>query len=47
MRVTRDFGERMSLNLYAGVVAGGRLRVEGPSGNLLREDEFDPAPLLA
>ena len=47
VRVTHDFSKQMSLNLYAGVVAGGRLRVEDPSGNVLREDDFDPAPLFA
>ena len=45
-RATRSFGERSSLNLYAGVVAGGRLTVEDPSGNELRQVDFDPAPLL-
>jgi hypothetical protein len=34
------------MNFYAGVVAGGSVRVEGPSGNLVREDDFDLAPLL-
>lgn len=45
-RATRRIGERSSLNLYAGVVAGGRLTVEDPSGNELRQVDFDPAPLL-
>jgi hypothetical protein len=46
LRATRSLGESVALNLYAGVVAWGRLRVEDPSGNLLREDDFDPAPLF-
>ena len=45
-RATRNLGERSSLHLYAGVVAGGRLTVEDPSGNELRQVDFDPAPLL-
>ena len=47
LRATRDFGPALSLHLYAGVVAGGELRVEDPSGNLLRKDDFDPQPFLA
>ncbi len=46
LRATRDFGARMSLNLYAGVVTSGELRVENPNGNALREVDVDPAPLL-
>jgi hypothetical protein len=45
-RATRNLGERNYLNLYVGVVAGGRLTVEDPSGNELRQVDFDPAPLL-
>jgi hypothetical protein len=45
-RATRSLGERTALNLYAGVVAGGQLTVEDPSGNELRKVDFDPAPLL-
>jgi hypothetical protein len=47
LRATRSFGERMSLNLYAGVVTAGQLRVEDASGTRLREVDVDPAPLLA
>jgi hypothetical protein len=42
-----SFSRQFSLNMSAGVVAGGRLRVEDPSGNALRQDDFDPAPLFA
>ena len=45
-RATRTLSERTSLHLYAGVVVGGRLTVEDPSGNELRQVDFDPAPLL-
>ena len=47
LRATRSFGERMSLNLYAGVVTAGQLRIEDASGTRLREVDVDPAPLLA
>lgn len=46
LRATRSFGSGMTLNLYAGVVTGGRLRVEDPNGNVLREVDVDPAPLF-
>jgi hypothetical protein len=47
LRATRSLGAQMSLHLYAGVVAAGELRVEDPSGNLLRKVEYDPAPFVA
>jgi hypothetical protein len=46
-RATYGFTKQLSLNMYAGVVAGGRLRVEDPSGNALRQDDFDPQPFAA
>ncbi len=46
LRARRDFSRDLSLNLYAGVVFGGKIRVEDSGGNLLREDDFDPAPIL-
>jgi hypothetical protein len=46
LRARLDLGRSATLNLYGGVVAGGKLRVEGPSGKLVREDDFDLAPLV-
>jgi hypothetical protein len=46
LRARLELGRSATLNLYGGVVAGGKLRVEGPSGNLVREDDFDLAPLV-
>jgi hypothetical protein len=46
VRVTRNFTDHMALHLYGGVVANGRLRVENSSGDLVREEDFDPAPLF-
>jgi hypothetical protein len=40
-------GPATSLYLYAGVLTAGKLIVEDRNGNLLREEEFDPAPLIA
>jgi hypothetical protein len=46
LRATRDLGKTTTLNLYGGVIASGELRVEDPSGNLIRKEEFDPAPFV-
>jgi hypothetical protein len=46
LRATRSFGRGISMNLYAGVVAAGQLRVEDQNGNGLREVDTDPAPLV-
>jgi hypothetical protein len=46
LRAARDFEGGLTLNLYAGVVVGGELRVEDASGNLLRKDDFDPSPIV-
>ena len=46
VRVTRNFTDQMALHLYGGVVANGRLRVENSAGGLVREVDFNPAPLL-
>jgi len=46
LRATRGFGQGVSLNLYAGLVTAGELRVENPSGTVLRKVEFDTAPLF-
>jgi hypothetical protein len=46
LRAKVDLGPAATLNLYGGVVAAGSVRVEGPSGNLVREDDFDLAPLV-
>jgi hypothetical protein len=46
LRAKVDLGPAATLNLYGGVVVAGSVRVEGPSGNLVREDDFDLAPLV-
>ena len=46
LRASRNFGKQAALNLYAGVVTNGKLRVEDAAGNTLRTVEFDPAPVL-
>jgi hypothetical protein len=47
LRGTFALSPQLSLRLYAGVITGGRLRVEDPSGNLLRQDDYDAAPMAA
>ncbi len=46
VRATRDLGETLTLNLYAGAVANGKLRVEDPTGNRIQEEDFDLSPFL-
>ena len=46
LHLTRNFTDQMALHVYGGVVAGGKLRVEDSSGDKLREEDFDPAPLF-
>lgn len=46
LRATREFLGNYTLNLYAGVVAGGRLRVEDASGRTVMEDDFDLSPIV-
>jgi hypothetical protein len=47
LRGTYAIGPSAALYLYAGVLTAGKLIVEDRNGNLLREEEFDPAPLIA
>ena len=46
LRAAREFEGGLTLNLYAGVVVAGELRVESASGNLLRKDDFDMSPIV-
>lgn len=46
LRASRSFDRTFTLNFYVGAVANGELRVEDPSGNLLRKEEVDLAPLI-
>ncbi|MFO7857504.1 MAG: DUF6268 family outer membrane beta-barrel protein [Ectothiorhodospiraceae bacterium] len=46
LRLTANLWNQASLVVYAGAIVGGELRVEDSGGNKLREESFDPAPLL-
>jgi hypothetical protein len=46
LRLTRNFTDQMALHFYGGVVAGGELRIESPSGDMVRQENFDPAPFV-
>lgn len=46
LRVTHNFSSQLAMHLYGGVVTGGKLTVENASGDKLREEDFDPAPLV-
>lgn len=48
LRGTYEMTPQIALHAYAGVITGGRLRVEDPSGNRLREDDVSSStPLYA
>lgn len=44
LRATRSFGKQAALNLYAGMITNGQLRLEDATGNTLRRIDYDPAP---
>ena len=46
MRASNTFAGVYTLNLYAGAIAGGELRVEDSSGNAVQTEDFDLAPLV-
>jgi hypothetical protein len=46
LRATRGLGDGMTLHLYAGVITGGELRLEDPSGNRLREVDLGTTPIF-
>ena len=46
LRLSGNISDQASLVLYAGAIFEGELRVEDSGGNKLREESFDPAPLL-
>ena len=46
LRASRTLGAQMSLNLYAGLVTAGQLRVEDSSGTEVKRVDFDTAPLV-
>jgi len=46
VRATTALGPSINASLYLGTVVQARLRVENSQGNLLREDDFDPAALI-
>lgn len=46
LRVSRDFEGAVTLNLYAGVVVSGQIRIEDPNGRKIQEEDFDTGPIL-
>jgi len=46
LRLSANLSDQASLVLYAGAIVEGEVRVEDSGGNKLREQSFDPAPLL-
>lgn len=46
VRVRRDFGPGVTLNVYAGVVAAAEVSVEDAQGRVLRQDDLSTGPIL-
>lgn len=46
LRVSREFEGAYILNLYAGFVAGGQIRIEDANGRKLVEEDFDLSPIV-
>jgi hypothetical protein len=46
VHAARPLGRALRLDLYAGAIFGGELRVENASGDGLITEKFDPAPLV-
>lgn len=46
VRIGRDFGPRYSLDIYAGALLDGELRVDDGAGHELLRTKFDPAPMM-
>lgn len=47
LHLSRKFGPQGSIDLYAGAVVGGSLRVLDRNGSTISSSDFKPAPLLA
>jgi len=46
LRTSRNFGKQAALNLYAGVLTNGQLRLQDAAGNILRRVDYDTAPVI-
>ena len=46
-KLTHKFGPAAQIDLYAGVVANGRLRVLDSQGNTVQQSDYGTAPLIA
>jgi hypothetical protein len=46
LRVSREFEGAYTLNLYAGFIAGGQIRIEDSNGRKLVEEDFDLSPIV-
>ena len=46
LHLTRNFTDQMALHFYGGAVAGGELRVENSFGDMVRQEDFDPALIM-
>lgn len=46
LHLARNFGPRYSVDIYAGAMLDGELRLENSAGSELLRTKFDPAPLM-
>jgi hypothetical protein len=46
LRASNTFAGTYTVNIYAGFVAGGKLKLEDSSGNELRHEDYDLSPLV-
>ena len=46
LHLTRNFTDQMALHFYGDAVAGGELRVENSFGDMVRQEDFDPALIM-
>ncbi|MCF8070163.1 MAG: hypothetical protein K9L30_16390 [Desulfobacterales bacterium] len=45
-RLSKGFGKRLNIDLYAGSFADGKLSIENEDGNDIASDHYDPAPMI-
>jgi hypothetical protein len=47
VRLTRSFGPAGQIDLYAGAVSGGKLKVKNAAGQTVQSSDYSLAPLFA
>ena len=47
VRISRSVGKNFNLDIYGGVMFGGKLSIDDSNGNRLTSEDYNPAPFLA